>query len=42
MAGALVFMSDALVFAAATQETPLNCPTLLAKGLAFQGPTRLW
>lgn len=32
MAAALIFMSDALVFAAAAQGIPLDCLALVAKG----------
>lgn len=37
MAGAVAFMSDALVFEAATQGVPLDCVALVAKGTFIPG-----
>ena len=41
MASALVFISGASVFAAATQKMPLDHLALVARGLGFLGATGL-
>lgn len=42
VADTLLFMFGALVFIAAAQEMSYDCLALVARGLTFLGPKRLW